>query len=109
MDGWIGGPFPGSWSLCLSGHDLGTSRGQEPKLREKSAEEDCVQRQAARGYLLSTMSCLTSWELRKGNKERECRMICVSEFRVSTRHCATTAAYYEGSLLCEFGYAIPGP
>ena len=42
-------------------------------------------------------------------KRRECRMICVSEFRVSTRHCATTAAYYEGSLLCEFGYAIPGP
>ena len=67
---WIGGLFLGSWSLCLSGHDLGTSSGQEPKLREKSAEEECVRRQAARGYLLSTTSCLTSWELRKGNKEK---------------------------------------
>ena len=60
--------------------------------------------------IICTQECLVLF-VRNSEKEirRKCRMYYISEFRVSTINCATTDTYYEGSLLCEFEYAIPSP
>ena len=82
--------------------------------KNQNSERKAQKKNVCKGSLPGVICFQQCLVLLLGNSEkeikrRECRMICVSEFRVSTRHCATAAAYYEGSLLCESGYAIPGP